>query len=65
MPRSQRSSSPAGVIGAELQHYQDPERVDLAVAMDGVVAQLMALAHHRTNARGDRGRATRVHTEGA
>jgi len=32
-----------GVIGAELQHYQDPERVDLAVAMDGVVAQLMAL----------------------
>src|SRR5436190_23177045 len=25
-----------GVIGAELQHYQDPERVDLAVAMDGV-----------------------------
>ena len=32
-----------GVIGAELQHYQDGERVDLAVAMDGVVAQLMAL----------------------
>ncbi len=32
-----------GVIGAELQHYQDAERVDLAVAMDGVVAQLMAL----------------------
>ena len=32
-----------GVIGAELQHYQDPERVDLALAMEGVVAQLMAL----------------------
>ncbi len=32
-----------GVIGAELQHYQDPDRVDLAVAMEGVVAQLMAL----------------------
>jgi AcrR family transcriptional regulator len=32
-----------GVIGAELQHYQDTERVDLAVAMEGVVAQLMAL----------------------
>jgi AcrR family transcriptional regulator len=32
-----------GVIGAELQHYQDIERVDLAVAMDGVVAQLTAL----------------------
>ena len=32
-----------GVIGAELQHYQDAERVDLAVAMNGVVAQLMAL----------------------
>jgi TetR/AcrR family acrAB operon transcriptional repressor len=32
-----------GVIGAELQHYQDPDRVDLAVAMQGVVAQLMAL----------------------
>ena len=32
-----------GVIGAELQHYQDPERVDLATAMDGVVAQVMAL----------------------
>lgn len=32
-----------GVIGAELQHYQDMERVDLAAAMDGVVAQLMAL----------------------
>jgi len=32
-----------GVIGAELQHYQDADRVDLAVAMGGVVAQLMAL----------------------
>jgi AcrR family transcriptional regulator len=32
-----------GVIGAELQHYQDTERVDLAVAMAGVVAQVMAL----------------------
>lgn len=32
-----------GVIGAELQHYQDAERVDLATAMQGVVAQLMAL----------------------
>jgi TetR/AcrR family acrAB operon transcriptional repressor len=32
-----------GVIGAELQHYQDPERVDLARAMQGVVAQLIAL----------------------
>ncbi len=32
-----------GVIGAELQHYQDNDRVDLAVAMEGVVAQLMAL----------------------
>ncbi len=32
-----------GVIGAELQHYQDAERVDLAVTMEGVVAQLMAL----------------------
>jgi AcrR family transcriptional regulator len=31
-----------GVIGAELQHYQDAERVDLAVAMDAVVAQLVA-----------------------
>lgn len=32
-----------GVIGAELQHYQDPDRVDLGASMDGVVAQLMAL----------------------
>jgi len=32
-----------GVIGAELQHYQDPERVDLAVTMNAMVAQLMAL----------------------
>ena len=32
-----------GVIGAELQHYQDPDRVDLGVAMQGVVAQLIAL----------------------
>lgn len=32
-----------GVIGAELQHYQDPERVDLGVAMEGVVAELLAL----------------------
>ena len=32
-----------GVIGAELQHYQDADRVDLATAMQGVVAQLMAL----------------------
>jgi AcrR family transcriptional regulator len=30
-----------GVIGAELQHYQDPERVDLAIAMQGVVDQLV------------------------
>jgi TetR/AcrR family acrAB operon transcriptional repressor len=30
-----------GVIGAELQHYQDPERVDLAVAMEAVVDQLL------------------------
>lgn len=32
-----------GVIGAELQHYQDADRVDLAIAMQGVVEQLMAL----------------------
>jgi AcrR family transcriptional regulator len=32
-----------GVIGAELQHYQDPDRVDLAITMESVVAQLMAL----------------------
>ncbi len=32
-----------GVIGAELQHYQDTERVDLARVMEGVVAQLIAL----------------------
>ena len=32
-----------GVIGAELQHYQDPERVDLAHAMQGVVDQVVAL----------------------
>src|SRR6185369_7500752 len=32
-----------GVIGAELQHYQDPERVDLAATMQGVVDQLVAL----------------------
>src|SRR5207244_6585749 len=31
-----------GVIGAELQHYQDPERVDLAIAMEGVVDQLVS-----------------------
>jgi TetR/AcrR family acrAB operon transcriptional repressor len=31
-----------GVIGAEMQHYQDAERVDLGVAMQGVVAQLLA-----------------------
>ena len=32
-----------GVIGAELQHYQDPGRVDLATAMQGVVDELIAL----------------------
>lgn len=37
-----------GVIGAELQHYQDGERVDLTAAMDGVVAQLMALLRPAT-----------------
>ena len=31
-----------GVIGAEVQHYQDPERVDLAIAMQGVVDQLVS-----------------------
>jgi AcrR family transcriptional regulator len=39
-----------GVIGAELQHYQDPDRVDLAIAMDGVVAQLTALLAVRPDA---------------
>lgn len=52
-----------GVIGAELQHYQDPERVDLATAMQGVVAQLLALLTPvapppRTLARRTRGRTT-------
>jgi len=45
-----------GVIGAELQHYQDPERVDLAAAMDGVVAQLMALLTPGKDARRTTGR---------
>jgi AcrR family transcriptional regulator len=31
-----------GVIGAELQHYQDPERVELGSAMQGVVDQLVS-----------------------
>ncbi len=31
-----------GVIGAEIQHYQDPERVDLGAVMQGVVDQLVA-----------------------
>jgi AcrR family transcriptional regulator len=48
-----------GVIGAELQHYQDPERVDLAVAMDGVVAQLMALLTPGRDARRPTGRSTK------
>ena len=30
-----------GVIGAELQHYQDPERVDLAAVMETVIDQLV------------------------
>jgi AcrR family transcriptional regulator len=38
-----------GVIGAELQHYQDPDRVDLTVAMEGVVAQVMALLTSATS----------------
>jgi AcrR family transcriptional regulator len=53
-----------GVIGAELQHYQDADRVDLTVAMDGVVAQLMALLteprdgskQHRAGGNGGRSR---------
>ncbi len=32
-----------GVIGAELQHYQDPERVDLGATMNAVTMQLLAL----------------------
>jgi hypothetical protein len=52
-----------GVIGAELQHYQDAERVDLAVAMDGVVAQLMALLTTNTQRRaGGSGVGSRRHT---
>jgi AcrR family transcriptional regulator len=52
-----------GVIGAELQHYQDSERVDLAVAMDGVVAQLMALLSTNPQPRaGGSGVATRRQT---
>lgn len=49
-----------GVIGAELQHYQDPDRVDLAVAMQGVVDQLMAVlapAPSRSRKGGSRSRA--------
>jgi hypothetical protein len=47
------------VIGAELQHYQDPERVDLATAMDGVVAQLMALLTQGRDARRPTGRSSK------
>ncbi len=54
-----------GIIGAELQHYQDPERVDLGVVMQGVVDQLVAWltvdaeqlphsAHAKRGARSDR-----------
>ncbi len=31
-----------GVMGAEIQYYQDPERVDLAATMEGVVGQFIA-----------------------
>jgi TetR/AcrR family acrAB operon transcriptional repressor len=31
----------SGVIGAELQHYQDPERVDLGLVMQSFVDQLV------------------------
>jgi TetR/AcrR family acrAB operon transcriptional repressor len=31
-----------GVIGAEVQHYQDGERVDLGVAMEGLAAQMLS-----------------------
>ena len=31
----------SGVIGAELQHYQDPERVDLGLVMQSVIDQLV------------------------
>jgi len=31
----------SGVIGAELQHYQDPERVDLGLVMESVIDQLV------------------------
>ncbi len=31
----------SGVIGAELQHYQDPERVDLGLVMQSIVDQLV------------------------
>jgi AcrR family transcriptional regulator len=48
-----------GVIGAELQHYQDPERVDLATAMDGVVAQVMALLTTGRDSRRIHGRSTK------
>lgn len=41
-PRLAAALFAGGVIGAELQHYQDPERVDLPLVMEGVVDQLIA-----------------------
>src|SRR6185369_9898848 len=48
-----------GVIGAELQHYQDPERVDLAIAMQGVVDQVVALLTTGRDSRRIHGRSTK------
>ena len=31
-----------GVIGAEVQHYQDPEQIDLRAVLDTLVVQLEA-----------------------
>ncbi len=61
-PRLAAALFAGGVIGAELQHYQDPERVDLPLVMEGVVDQLIAwLTRGNEPASVPAGTATRRH----
>jgi DNA primase len=55
-PTSRRGAAAAiiaaGIIGAEVQHYQDPEQIDLRAVLDTLVVQLEAWLMPRATIRG-------------
>jgi hypothetical protein len=44
-PEAAAALTVAGIMGAEIQHYQDPDEVDLRRVLDTLVEQLVAWLH--------------------